>query len=267
MAHHRSPSERLPTRGASPVSGPSAAEGTVNPQTEVREVTSPERAVSVVVPSTAAAAGASDAPALPRGPGDRGALRGRRRHRRRRRRSAPALLREPPRDRSRCRSSPSPRTAAGPPALNAGMAAARGPRPRPLRRRPRPGARLRGRPPRGPPGAADRRPSGAWGLYRNVFPDTPYARAYGRPATARSLERRPRGRPSSAWRGWAANNSVTRPCGTGRAVSTRGSSTGRTPSSGSGWRRPASASSWTRPSSSSTGAPPSTRRPEPRVPS
>lgn len=51
---------------------------------------------------------------------------------------------------------------------------------------------------------------GVIGPTRDVFPETPYARAYGRPATERSLEAayaRPR---SLAWIGWAANNSVHR---------------------------------------------------------
>lgn len=51
---------------------------------------------------------------------------------------------------------------------------------------------------------------GVIGPTRDVFPDTPYARAYGRPATERSLEaayRRPEGQ---RWIGWAANNSVHR---------------------------------------------------------
>ena len=51
---------------------------------------------------------------------------------------------------------------------------------------------------------------GVIGPTRDVFPDTPYARAYGRPATERSLEAAYRRPEDQRWVGWAANNSVHR---------------------------------------------------------
>ena len=51
---------------------------------------------------------------------------------------------------------------------------------------------------------------GVIGPTRDVFPDTPYARAYGRPATERSLEAAYRRSEDQRWIGWAANNSVHR---------------------------------------------------------
>lgn len=53
-------------------------------------------------------------------------------------------------------------------------------------------------------------PVGVIGPTRDVLADTPYARAYGTPATARALEAgyaRPAG---LRWLGWAAHNSLTR---------------------------------------------------------
>ena len=57
---------------------------------------------------------------------------------------------------------------------------------------------------------ADTRPLGVVGLYQNVFPDTPYARAYGRPADARFREDAYRAPADTTWRYWAGNVSVTR---------------------------------------------------------
>ena len=51
---------------------------------------------------------------------------------------------------------------------------------------------------------------GVIGLYRNVFPDTPYARAYGRPADERFREDAYRAPADTTWRYWAGNVSVTR---------------------------------------------------------
>ena len=51
---------------------------------------------------------------------------------------------------------------------------------------------------------------GVIGPTRDVFPDTPYARAYGRPAAERSLEAAYRRPADQRWIGWAANNSVHR---------------------------------------------------------
>ena len=56
----------------------------------------------------------------------------------------------------------------------------------------------------------DARPLGVVGLYRNVFPDTPYARAYGRPADVRFREDAYRAPADTTWRYWAGNVSVTR---------------------------------------------------------
>jgi GT2 family glycosyltransferase len=51
---------------------------------------------------------------------------------------------------------------------------------------------------------------GAVGLYRNVFPDTPYAVTYGRTADERFREEAYAVRPDRTWRYWAGNVSVTR---------------------------------------------------------
>lgn len=51
---------------------------------------------------------------------------------------------------------------------------------------------------------------GVIGPTRDVFPDSPYARAYGEPATARSLAAAYAREASYRWIGWAANNSVSR---------------------------------------------------------
>jgi GT2 family glycosyltransferase len=52
---------------------------------------------------------------------------------------------------------------------------------------------------------------GVMGPTRDVFPDTPYAVAYGRPATARSLTATYARPAEQRWVAWAAHNSVTRP--------------------------------------------------------
>jgi GT2 family glycosyltransferase len=53
-------------------------------------------------------------------------------------------------------------------------------------------------------------PVGVIGPTRDALPDTPYARAYGRPANARSVAAA-YARPEPArWLGWAAHNSLTR---------------------------------------------------------
>ena len=51
---------------------------------------------------------------------------------------------------------------------------------------------------------------GVMGPTRDVFPDTAYAIAYGRPATARSLAATYSRPVEQRWIGWAAHNSVTR---------------------------------------------------------
>ncbi len=51
---------------------------------------------------------------------------------------------------------------------------------------------------------------GVIGPTRDVFPDTPYARAYGRAATERSLAAAYARPADLAWIGWAANNSIRR---------------------------------------------------------
>jgi glycosyltransferase involved in cell wall biosynthesis len=51
---------------------------------------------------------------------------------------------------------------------------------------------------------------GVVGPTRDVFPNTPYARVYGRDANERSLERAYRRSPEELWINWAAHNSVTR---------------------------------------------------------
>ncbi len=94
-------------------------------------------------------------------------------------------------------------------ALNAGMAAARG---RVLVRcdddlEPAPdfvAVHLAAHP------GADGGERGVVGLYRNVFPDTPYARTYGRPADGRFREDAYRAPADTTWRYWAGNASVTR---------------------------------------------------------
>jgi GT2 family glycosyltransferase len=52
--------------------------------------------------------------------------------------------------------------------------------------------------------------AGVVGLYRNVFPDTPYARAYGRTADERFREGAYATPADTTWRYWAGNVSVTR---------------------------------------------------------
>ena len=53
-------------------------------------------------------------------------------------------------------------------------------------------------------------PVGVIGATRDVFEDTPYARAYGRPANARQLAGVYRRAPDRRWLHWAAHNSLTR---------------------------------------------------------
>lgn len=54
-------------------------------------------------------------------------------------------------------------------------------------------------------------PRGVIGPTRNVYADTPYARAYGVPADARARAAVESSPQELRWRHWAANNSVTRP--------------------------------------------------------
>lgn len=91
-------------------------------------------------------------------------------------------------------------------ALNAGFEAARG---RILARcdddlepGPRYIARLMARHRRGPVGVV--------GLYRNTFPESAYARIYGRPSDALFRAEAYRSDPSMTWRYWAGNVSVSR---------------------------------------------------------
>ncbi len=51
---------------------------------------------------------------------------------------------------------------------------------------------------------------GAVGLVRNIFPETPYARIYGRGWDERYRRQAYAGDPSSAWQHWGANVSITR---------------------------------------------------------
>ncbi|HET7822044.1 MAG TPA: glycosyltransferase, partial [Ornithinibacter sp.] len=53
--------------------------------------------------------------------------------------------------------------------------------------------------------AHEGRQVGAVGLYRNVFPDTPYAVTYGRTADERFRDEAYAGRPDRVWRYWAGN--------------------------------------------------------------
>ncbi|GAB2974519.1 glycosyltransferase family 2 protein [Nocardioides montaniterrae] len=53
-------------------------------------------------------------------------------------------------------------------------------------------------------------PVGVIGLVRNLFPDTAYARAYGRHWDRLQREQAYAAPPAQAWRHWAANASVTR---------------------------------------------------------
>lgn len=53
-------------------------------------------------------------------------------------------------------------------------------------------------------------PVGVVGLYRNVYPETPYARVYGREADKRFRDDAYRVPPEDRWRYWAGNVSVTR---------------------------------------------------------
>lgn len=57
---------------------------------------------------------------------------------------------------------------------------------------------------------AGRTDVGVIGPTRDVFPDTPYARAYGRRATERSLAAAYARSEQDRWIGWAANNSIHR---------------------------------------------------------
>lgn len=52
-------------------------------------------------------------------------------------------------------------------------------------------------------------PLGVMGATRDALPDTPYARAYGRPANARALAAAYARPEHRRWMGWAAHNSVT----------------------------------------------------------
>lgn len=51
---------------------------------------------------------------------------------------------------------------------------------------------------------------GVIGPTRDLFPDTPYAAAYGRAANARALEGAYARRPEDRWISWAAHNSISR---------------------------------------------------------
>jgi GT2 family glycosyltransferase len=53
-------------------------------------------------------------------------------------------------------------------------------------------------------------PRGIIGATRDVFPDTPYSRVYGRPANERALVASYRRPADQLWVNWAAHNSVTR---------------------------------------------------------
>ncbi|HXH77210.1 glycosyltransferase family 2 protein [Nocardioides sp.] len=57
---------------------------------------------------------------------------------------------------------------------------------------------------------AGRTDVGVIGPTRDVFPETPYARVYGRPATERSLSAAYARPEQDRWIGWAANNSIHR---------------------------------------------------------
>jgi glycosyltransferase involved in cell wall biosynthesis len=59
--------------------------------------------------------------------------------------------------------------------------------------------------------AHDRADVGVVGLYRNVYPDTAYASAYGRAADVAFRRQAYAADPSTWWRFWAGNVSVTRP--------------------------------------------------------
>ena len=59
-------------------------------------------------------------------------------------------------------------------------------------------------------GAHEGREVGVVGLYRNTFPDTPYARAYGRHADEHFRDAAYRAPADATWRYWAGNASVTR---------------------------------------------------------
>jgi glycosyltransferase involved in cell wall biosynthesis len=54
------------------------------------------------------------------------------------------------------------------------------------------------------------RPVGVMGLTRDLFPETPYARSYGRPANLRQLAAAYGREHDRRWIHWAAHNSVTR---------------------------------------------------------
>jgi len=57
---------------------------------------------------------------------------------------------------------------------------------------------------------ASREDLGVVGATRDVFPDSPYARAYGRPANERALAAAYARDPRYRWLSWAAHNSLTR---------------------------------------------------------
>ena len=108
---------------------------------------------------------------------------------------------------------------------------------------------------------------GVMGPTEDIFPDSPYAMAYGRPATERSL-RAAYARPADQrWVGWAAHNSVTRSAWDRAGGFDPRFVYGQDSSSVSAWPGPASTSSSTRRSSSVTGAQRLTRRPAHRAPS
>ena len=58
--------------------------------------------------------------------------------------------------------------------------------------------------------ADDRGPCGVIGMCRNLFPETPYARAYGRPAYTRLREHAHAAPRAERWRYWGGNVSVDR---------------------------------------------------------
>lgn len=58
--------------------------------------------------------------------------------------------------------------------------------------------------------AHEGRTVGIVGLYRNVYPDTPYAAAYGRPMDETFRKQAYASTPARTWRYWAGNCSITR---------------------------------------------------------
>jgi len=197
MAHHRSPSERLPT-GEPHLFPDRPAEGEVDRQTDDREVLA-----SVIVPSRggrrrletllahleAQDEARFEVVVVLDGDVDdsQGLLR-------ERATSLAVQVVAFPENRGRSA------------ALNAGMAAARG---RVLVRcdddlEPARGFVRRHL------AAHDGPAAGVVGLYRNVFPDTAYARTYGRRADAAFRDAAYGVAPDTTWRYWAGNASVTR---------------------------------------------------------